>query len=82
MTLEMKLGKHPCCKRISVPLLNVTHTGSNPVLTTKIKFMIKYYYVFKTYYGELMIAPIGHKSYYEWTIFGFTFKTKVKKIIY
>ncbi len=44
--------------------------------------MIKCYYVFKTYYGELMIAPIGHKSYYEWTILGFTFKTKVKKITY
>jgi hypothetical protein len=44
--------------------------------------MIKCYYVLKTYYGELMIAPIGHKSYYEWTIFGFTFKTKVKKIMY
>jgi hypothetical protein len=44
--------------------------------------MIKCYYVFKTYYSELMITPIGHKSYYEWTILGFTFKTKVKKIMY
>ena len=44
--------------------------------------MIKCYYINKTYYSKLRIAPIGHKSYYEWTIFGFTFKTKVKKITY
>ena len=30
----MKLGKHPCCNRINVPLPNVTRTGWNPVLTT------------------------------------------------
>ncbi len=44
--------------------------------------MIKCYYICTTYYGKLQIAPIVYKSYYEWTIFGFTFKTKVKEIIY
>ena len=44
--------------------------------------MIKCYYVFQTYYSDSMIAPVGHKSCYKWTIFGFTFKIKVKEIIY
>ena len=44
--------------------------------------MIKCYYIFKTYYGEFGFAPIGYKYYYEWVIFGFTFKTKFKKITY
>ena len=44
--------------------------------------MIKCYYIFKNYYSELGFAPIGYTSYYEWVIFGFTFKTKIKKITY
>jgi hypothetical protein len=44
--------------------------------------MIKCYYIFKTYYGEFGFAPIGHKSYYQCVIFGFTFNTKVKQISY
>ena len=44
--------------------------------------MIKCYYVFKTYYSESGLAPIGYKSYYEWVILGFSFKTKMKKIAY
>lgn len=44
--------------------------------------MIKLHYVFKTYYGKSAIAPIGHRSYYEWTILGFVFKTRLKEILY
>ena len=44
--------------------------------------MIKCYYIFKTYYGEFGLYPIGYKSYYEWVIFGCTFKTKIKNITY
>ena len=44
--------------------------------------MIKCYYIFKTYYGKLGLVPIGQESYYKWIIFGFSFKTKLNKIIY
>ncbi len=44
--------------------------------------MIKVYYKFKNYYSKLGIAPVGYESYYKWVIFGFTFKTNVKKILY
>ena len=44
--------------------------------------MIKCYYIFKTYYGEFGLDPIGYMSYYEWVIFGCTFKTKIKNITY
>ena len=44
--------------------------------------MIKCYYISKTYYGKSGLSPIGHESYHEWVILGFSFKTKLKKTVY